>query len=682
MFKPALLCTNCMIVLLCFTLGLTRADAQQQAPLTLLPVPQSVVSAPGQLNLPSGIRIDFQGYTEPRLKDAGTRFLDVLSRLTGTPALPSQPSKQVLLIVKTAGPSAPVQQLGEDESYHLQVTSQQILLSAPNPLGILHGLQTLLQLVHTTPQGFALSAVTIDDKPRFPWRGLMIDSSRHFMPLSIIRQNLDGMEAVKLNVFHWHLSDDQGFRVESKAFPLLHEKGSDGLYYTQDQVREVLAYARARGIRVIPEFDMPCHTTSWFVGYPQLASGSGPYQIERDWGVFDPAIDPTRESTFKFLDRFLDEMTSLFPDAYFHIGGDECNGKEWDANAHIKQYMQAHHLKDNAALQAEFTARVQKLVADHHKIMVGWDEVLQPDTPHDVVIQSWRGPRSLAEAARSGYRGILSAGYYLDLNHSAADHYLADPLDSGKITLTAAQEANILGGEAAMWTEYVTPENVNMRIWPRAAVVAERLWSPRAVKDTDSMYVRLDVLAQKLAFYNLPVQATEAQELKRLSGYADPSALQVLGSAVQPTRDYVRETLNHYNVFFPLNRLVDSIPAESEKARIFHQLAERIASGKATPAEWEQARQWLTMWRDNDARLQPSLKNSDLTAELVPVSHHLADVAEIGLAALSNLQKKASVSKKSQQQQIVLLQHLEQPEAALLDQIAPAVERLVRSVGH
>ena len=181
-----------------------------------------------------------------------------------------------------------------------------------------------------------MPAISIDDSPRFPWRGLMIDVSRHFIPLDVLKRNLDGMAAVKLNVFHWHLSDNQGFRVESKKFPKLHELGSDGLYYTQDEVRDLIAYARERGIRVVPEFDMPGHSTAWFVGYPELASGPGPYEIERKWGVFDPAMDPTREETYKFLDEFIGEMARLFPDQFFHIGGDEVNGKQWDANPKIQ----------------------------------------------------------------------------------------------------------------------------------------------------------------------------------------------------------------------------------------------------------------------------------------------------------------------------------------------------------
>ena len=325
-------------------------------------------------------------------------------------------------------PARDVQDLGEDESYTLEVTPSGAKLSAPTTLGAMRGLQTFLQLIETTPQGFAVPAVVIEDKPRFPWRGLMIDSGRHFIPVEVIKRNLDAMAAVKLNVLHWHLSENQGFRVESKRFPKLQGMGSDGLFYTQDQVREIIAYARDRGIRVVPEFDMPGHSTAWFVGYPELASGPGPYSVERKWGVFDPAMDPTRESTYKFLDEFIGEMAALFPDQFFHIGGDEVNGKQWDANPQIQQFMRAHKLKNNADLQAYFNTRVQKIVAKHGKTMEGWDEILRPDLPKSIVIQSWRGQKSLADAAQQGYRGLLSFGYYLDLMNSAASHYVVDPL--------------------------------------------------------------------------------------------------------------------------------------------------------------------------------------------------------------------------------------------------------------
>ncbi len=219
-------------------------------------------------------------------------------------------------------------------------------MSAPNPLGVLRGLETFRQLVVSTPQGPELPVVDIEDHPRFPWRGLHLDVSRHWMPIEVVKRNLDGMAAVKLNVFHWHLSDDQGFRVESKRFPKLQQLGSDGLFYTQEQVREVIAYAQDRGIRVVPEFDMPGHTTSWLVGYPQLASAPGPYQIERNWGVFDPTLDPTRESTYQFLDAFIGEMAALFPDPFFHIGGDEVTGQQWKTSA---SHSRVHAEKSPAA---------------------------------------------------------------------------------------------------------------------------------------------------------------------------------------------------------------------------------------------------------------------------------------------------------------------------------------------
>src|SRR6202142_4020424 len=260
-------------------------------------------------------------------------------------------------------------------------------------------METFLQLVDLDASGFGVPAVTIEDHPRFPWRGLMLDVARHWIPLADVKRTLDGMAAGKLNVFHWHLSENQGFRIESKRFPKLQEMGSDGQYYTQDQVREAIAYARERGIRVIPEFDMPGHATAWFPGYPELASGAppgpGPYGIERQWGIFDPAMDPTREETYQFLDAFIGEMAALFPDEYFHIGGDEVNGKQWDANPRIQEFQRAHGMKSNEELQAYFTRRVQVIVEKHGKKMIGWDEILSKDMPRNVLVQSWRGPKAL-----------------------------------------------------------------------------------------------------------------------------------------------------------------------------------------------------------------------------------------------------------------------------------------------
>jgi hexosaminidase len=320
-----LLAISCLALLAAAPEG----SAQSSSSLNLMPQPANLTLGAGTLKIDSSFTIAITGHSEARLDRAADRFIKQLRQQTALDlANRAHGTSTATLVVHTDHASKEVQELGEDESYRLEVTSSGARLNATNPLGVLRGLQTLLQLIQVTPDGFAAPAVTIQDQPRFPWRGTMIDVSRHFIPLEVLKRNLDGMEAVKMNVFHWHLSENQGFRIESKKFPKLHELGSDGHFYTQDEVRDLIAYARDRGIRVVPEFDMPGHSTAWFVGYPELASGPGPYSIERKWGIFDPAMDPTSEKTYKFLDELIGEMTKLFPDNYFHIGGDEVNGKE------------------------------------------------------------------------------------------------------------------------------------------------------------------------------------------------------------------------------------------------------------------------------------------------------------------------------------------------------------------
>ena len=243
-------------------------------------------------------------------------------------------SPTATLVIQAAGGTKAVQEFGEDESYRLDITNSGARLNAPTTLGAMRGLQTFLQLVQTIERRFLRFLRFPPGYPRFPWRGLMIDVGRHFMPLDVLKRNLDGMAAVKLNVFHWHLSENQGFRIESKKFPKLQDMGSDGLYYTQDEISDLIAYAGDRGIRMVPEFDMPGHAPrgSWVIpNWPAARGLTRSTQV----GRFDPAMDPT-EKTYKFLDTFIGEMAKLFPDQYFHIGGDEVNGKEWDANPKIQ----------------------------------------------------------------------------------------------------------------------------------------------------------------------------------------------------------------------------------------------------------------------------------------------------------------------------------------------------------
>ena len=624
----------------------------------LMPWPAKIEMGEGSLAIGPTIRVALTGYSESRLQNAVRRLGEIAT--VESPAT---------LIIQCDHASKLVQDLGEDESYHLQITPRQALLSAPNPLGVLRGLETFRQLIVSGGQGLEAPVLDIQDQPRFSWRGLHLDVSRHWMPIEVVKRNLDGMAAVKLNVFHWHLSDDQGYRVESKRFPKLQQFGSDGLYYTQEQVRDVIAYARDRGIRVLPEFDVPGHTTSWLVGYPQLASAPGSYQIERQWGVFDPTMDPTRESTYQFLDAFVGEMVALFPDPFFHIGGDEVTGKQWKSSARIRAFMRKHRLKSTGDLQAYFNRRLQKVLAKYGKRMEGWDEILDPDLPKDIVIQSWRGQKWLAEATRHGFSGILSAGYYLDHMEPAATLYAVDPLEGDAAPLTNDEKARILGGEVAMWGEFVSPENVDSRIWPRAAAVAERLWSPEDVKDIPSMYRRLDEVSRHLIDLGLTHRSSYLPMLERLAGGDPIEPLKTLADVVQPATFGQRIRSHKYTQLTPLNRLVDAARPESDTARDFAALVDRM--------DLVEMRAWLTRWRDNDIRLLPTLEKSALLKEDEPVSAALSRLGVIGLQALDYLERNERPPEAWRVQQRAFLETIKKPLAELRLGIVPSIEKLI-----
>jgi len=658
----------------------------QQPGLNLMPLPANVQPGTGNLGVDSSFSVAFTGYTEPRLERAGERFLRQLARQTGLPlALKPAKTAKATVVIQTDHAGKEIQEPAEDESYVLEVTTTSAKLTAATPLGAMHGLQTILQLVDVSPGGFAAPAVTIHDQPRFPWRGLMIDSARHFIPLDVIRRNIDGMEAVKMNVFHWHLSENQGFRVESKKYPRLHQLGSDALYYTQEEIRDLIAYAKDRGIRVVPEFDMPGHSTAWFVGHPELASGKGPYEIERRWGVFDPAMDPTNEKVYKFLNDLIGEMAKIFPDHYFHIGGDEVNGKEWDANPKIQAYMKANGIKNNEALQAYFSGRVQKLVTKHGKAVVGWDEVLVAGVPKDIVIQSWRGQASLAQAAKQGYGGILSNGYYLDLGWTAARHYAVDPMSGDAASLSAEEQQRILGGESCMWAEYVSPENVDSRIWPRNAAIAERLWSPQEVRDPASMYARLDFVSARLEWLGLTHRTVSRHMLQRLAGStsaAEFAALRTLTDVLEPVKDYTREQTAPAvpTSATPMNRVVDAVPLESDAGRRFsEQVDQFLAAACHDPAAEARLRAQLTTWRDNDAILQPLAQRSFLVKEVTATSQDLSELGTVGLAALDAIAKGQPAPDSWKAHQLAILEQAKKPKAQLLLIPAPSVQKLIEA---
>ena len=473
----------------------------------------------------------------------------------------SRDATSFVLTLKVAGPGGVVQDVNEDESYQLQITSSQATLTAATDVGAMHGLETFLQLVTLENDACSVPAVTIDDAPRFPWRGFMIDVSRHFEPVAVIERTLDGMALAKLNVFHWHLSDDQGFRAESKKFPRLTEVASSGQFYTQDQMREVVAYARARGIRVVPEFDMPGHTSSWILAYPEYGSGEDIRELPRVFGIPRAELDPSNEKTYKFLDALVGEMGEIFPDAYFHIGGDETAGKGWLENPRIAEFMKKKGFEKPAELQAYFNQRLLPILTKHHKKMVGWDEILNPALPKDIMIQSWRGEASLADGATKGYTGILSAPYYLDAQKTSEMMYLADPVPADT-KLTPEQQKLILGGEVCMWAEQLNPETVDSRVWPRTLAIAERFWSQQSVRDVPDMYRRLRVASLELEDVGL-THISGPQKLRRsLMGSLDPEPLDVLASVIEPVSFHERYQGQKTDSLTALDRLVDAVVAD------------------------------------------------------------------------------------------------------------------------
>ncbi|HXI20049.1 MAG TPA: beta-N-acetylhexosaminidase, partial [Gemmatimonadales bacterium] len=562
---------------------LAPASAVGQGP-ALMPLPAQVEFGTGRYPLDSGFVTATGGFRDARLERGIGRALARLGGRIGQPVSPAvgraSDSGGVSLLVTVGGPGEAVQGPDEDESYTLEVSSTGARLGAPTVVGALRGLETLLQLVSGDSAGFYLPAVRITDRPRFRWRGLLVDAARHWMPPAMIRRTLDGMAMVKLNVLHWHLSEDQGFRVESRRYPKLQQLGSDGLYYTQEQIRDLVAYARDRGIRVVPEFDMPGHSTSWFVGYPEYASAPGPYAIERRFGVFDAAFDPTREETYRFIDRFISEMVRLFPDRYWHIGGDEVTGRVWNQNPRILRYKRQHGIADNAALQAYFNQRLARIVSRHGRRMIGWDEILQPGLPAGTVVQSWRGTEYLGRAAALGFAGILSAPWYLDHIDPTDQEYLADPLPPG-VPLTPEQAALVLGGEACMWAEHVSARTVDSRIWPRLAAIAERFWSPASVRDVDDMYRRLARVSVELERAGLGQESHVARMLRELTGRRSLDPLQRLLTFTMPVSFGQRSRIQSPTQLTPLTHLVDAARPDPWARPELDRLAARVAADPA-----------------------------------------------------------------------------------------------------
>lgn len=618
----------------------------------LMPVPASVQFRDGSLALTESFTVGVRGHDDPRLQRALRRFVGRLARRTGLNLDPLKrgDASSATLVVDCKGPMGEVPQLGDDESYTLEVGAQQAVLSAPTVLGALRGLQTALQLVEGAPSGYLWPQASIQDKPRFAWRGFMLDVSRHFQPIEVVKRNLDGMEAVKLNTFHWHLSDDQGFRAQSLRFPKLTGDGSDGEFYTQEQMRDVITYAADRGIRIVPEFDMPGHCTSWLVGYPELGSVPGPYHISRRFGIHNNAFDPTEEHLYKFLDVFFGEMAALFPDNYFHIGGDENRGKQWMANPKIRAFMAKKGFADPHALQAYFNVRIAPLITKHGKKMMGWEEILNPALPKDIMVQAWLSVPALAKIAKDGHQGILSAGYYLDLMWPADKHYLVDPVPENT-DLTPDQIKNVLGGECCMWAEYTSYHVVDAHIWPRAAAIAERFWSPQQVKDVDDMYRRMALTSVSLEDLGIRHRENQDRLLRAMAQGEDVAPLQTLMAAVEPGKGYTLHA-HHYDQYFPLVYMASAAPPESPLRRSLPRVVDSVLSGRGGE---ERLHRLFTSWQDAYPGYMVLRNRNPMLADVEPTAQTLAALGQAGLEALGYLRSGQTAPSDWHDRQTALL---------------------------
>lgn len=670
--------------LLVFGIFNTKAQESSVSDLQLMPWPQEVSenSSDFKINKEFAVFIHGEVKEDSRIFKASTRFLRYMTDKSGVFVNQGFPNAKGM---DTESASLQIQfdevakvEMGIDESYSLQVDKAGIKIKAATDIGAMHGLSTLLQLIQVNEGAYVFKGVEIRDEPRFVWRGLMMDVARHFMPVDVVKRNIDAMAFVKLNVFHWHLSDDQGFRVEIKTLPKLTELASDGLFYTQDQIRDVVAYADARGIRVVPEFDVPGHGSAFLTAYPELGSKKDvAYSLERDAGIFDPTLDPTNDETYEFMDTLFKEAAPLFQDNYFHIGGDENEGKHWDENAEIQQFMKENDLKDNHELQTYFNIKLEKILAKYGKSLMGWEEIMTEKMPKSALIHSWRGinegvapGQSLVDAVKNGYMTILSNGYYIDLLLSVEDHYVVDPMPA--VDLTKDEASRILGGEATMWSELVTPLTIDSRIWPRTAAIAERFWSAREVTDIDSMLERMKSISRSLELMGIQHKKAPEYIFRNLANYQDTHALRTLSQISEPFKIYSRNAGGtEYKTYSPFTLFADACVVDAKDVRPFRKAVEAyVKSADADAKEVIQA--YLLTWNGLHEQLEMISPEAPLIATILPYAKRVSMISE----SLLNGMDSGKLTQQQLQELNMLLERKEDPSLNLDVNLAVSEELL------
>ena len=586
----------------------------------------------------------------------------------------------------------------------------------------MRALASLVQLASVDGAALTLPCCEIVDAPRFAWRGLMLDTARHFLPLAVLEETLDGMALLKLNVLHLHLSDDQGFRFPSTKFPRLAEIGGAGAYYTSAELRALVEYAADRGVRIVPELDVPGHCTSWLAAYPQWGAREERLVPSRVFGVHEACLDPTRDEVYAALSELFAEVASVFPDHYVHIGGDEVNPAWWRASEPIAKFSAQNGLSGAADLQRYFNRRIGDALTRLDRKLVGWDEIVADGMPAGTIVQSWRGARSRDRALAAGFDCVLSAGYYLDLCYPADLHYAFDPGASSEAlaqaeralandprlahvkgglgwmtefnaraarereeaVLAATTPGRVLGGEACIWAEIVDASVLALRIWDRLPAIAERLWSAADVSDVADLYRRIDAFLDALSrAAGIDLEAERAARRAALGLTAsEQRTLAPLLDALEPIKWYARllgpralaariEGRAHpvarpYSVDSKFDGVVDTLPAESRAAREVAALVARARAGDEGAAK--RLRKIAGRWRAQRAAFAKIARRVPALEVVAPLSSTLAELGDVVIAALEH--RAGTV-------EIECVRKALEPVGELLLGVAPAIAALV-----
>jgi hexosaminidase len=502
---------RCVLALLALIAVAPAAAAPQ---LGLIPAPASITMSEGSFELRPSTRILAKDAQAQPIADYARELLQEFG--ASGKAESGSPSRDAILL------ELKPRQDADPESYELNVSRERVLITAGDPRGLRYGVVTLWQLI--AGAGKRIPALSIADQPRFRWRGLMLDSARHYQSVRFIERFIDQMALHKLNVLHWHLTDDQAWRLEIKQYPQLTAVGAwripagaapqrrYGGFYTQDQVRSIVAHAARRGITVVPEIEMPGHASAAIAAYPQLGvDGRTLAAVPADWGVYTNLFN-VEAGTFEFLQNVLDEVMRLFPSEYIHVGGDEAVKDQWRASPTVQRRMRELGLRDEHALQSYFIQRMGRFLEQRGRRLIGWDEILEGGLPKNATVMSWRGLDGAIAAAAAGHDTVLSPWptLYLDNRNSDApdeppgrgrvvslrDLYTFDPAPAS----IANAQRHVIGVQANLWTEHIrTEERLEHMAFPRAAALAEVAWSPAARLDWQDFSARIPVQVRRYA---------------------------------------------------------------------------------------------------------------------------------------------------------------------------------------